>query len=312
MIIPVSGASNNVHSIVKSIAADLGLEVVASATVPNVKTHELDIPRIGFFHTWYDASDESWVRIATDRYAVPYTYIDKDDIKAGNLKSKFDVILIPSSRGDAASFVNGVDPKQGPLAYVKSDEFKYLGYPDSSPDITGGMGNIGVSNLRDFVEEGGTLITLLNAVRLPVELGMTRGISIYNPSDGFYNPGSLLKAEVVNPGNPIAYGYEKDFSLYRRHSGPLLNIPEAQEDTIVMKYATEGDICLSGIVQSQDEIKGKAAIVDFPLGKGHIVMFTFNPFWREMSQGSYMLVYNAILNYNDLGKAMEERPTTEN
>jgi hypothetical protein len=312
MIIPVSGASNDVHSIVQSIASDLGLEVVASAAMPNVKTHELYIPRIGFFHTWYDVSDEAWVRIATDRYAVPYTYIDKDDIKEGNLKAKFDVILIPSSRGNnAAAFVNGVDPKRGPLAYVKSDEFKYLGYPDSSEDITGGMGNKGVSNLRDFVEEGGTLITLLNSARLPVELGMTRDITIYNPSDKFYNPGSLLKAEVVNPASPIAYGYEKDIVLYRRHSGPLLNIPEAQEDYVVMEYATEGDLCLSGIVQSQDEIKGKAAIVDVPLGKGHIVMFTFNPFWREMSHGSYMFVFNTILNYNDLGKGVEERPTTE-
>jgi hypothetical protein len=256
--------------------------------------------------------DEAWARIATDRYGVPYTYIDKDDLKEGNLRAKYDVIFIPSARGNnAAAIVNGVAPDRGPMAYVKSDEFKYLGYPDSSPDITGGMGNKGVSNLRDFVEEGGTLITLLNSARLPVELGMTRDITVYNPSDKFYNPGSLLRAEVVNPESPITYGYEKDFTLYRRHSGPLLDIPEEQEKYVVMRYAKEGDLCLSGIVQSQDEIKGRAAIVDVPLGKGRIVMFTFNPLWREMSHGSYMLVFNTLLNYNDLGGGVEERPTTE-
>jgi hypothetical protein len=270
------------------------------------------LPRIGFFHSWYDVSDESWARLAFDRYAIPYTYIDKDDLKEGNLEARYDVIVIPSSRGDnAATIVNGVDPKRGPLAYVKSDEFEYLGYPDSSEDITGGMGNLGVSNLRDFVEKGGTIIALLNAARLPVELGMTRDITISNPSDDFYNPGSLLKAEVSNPNSPIAYGYEKNFTLYRRHSGPLLDIPEEQEKYVVLKYASEGDICSSGIVKSQDEIKGRAAIVDVPLGKGRIVMFTFNPLWREMSHGSYMFVFNTILNHNDLGVGLEEARETD-
>jgi hypothetical protein len=70
--------------------------------------------------------------------------------------------------------------------------------------------------------------------------------------------------------------------------------------------SASGDVCLSGIVKSQGEIKGKAAVVDVPVGKGHIVLFTFNPFWRDLSHGNYMFVFNAILNYNDLDVGLKK------
>ena len=75
---------------------------------------------------------------------------------------------------------------------------------------------------------------------------------------------------------------------------------------MILRYAKEGEVCLSGIVKSEKEIKSKAAIVDVPVGKGHIILFTFNPFWRYTSHGSYMFVFNSILNYNDLDVTLEQ------
>ena len=65
--------------------ADRGTRLRASITisaslpwrrprVPTVKTHELDIPRIGYIHAWQRTQDEGWVRAALDYYGVPYTY----------------------------------------------------------------------------------------------------------------------------------------------------------------------------------------------------------------------------------------------
>lgn len=59
---------------------------------------------------------------------------------------------------------------------------------------------------------------------------------------------------------------------------PLISLSEELEDFVVVKYASEGKICLSGMVQNEKDLQGKAAIIDMPLGKGHIMMFTFNPF----------------------------------
>jgi hypothetical protein len=308
MIIPVSGAAAGIHQAVQYVAGEFGLEVVSSKKMPDVKTHDLDIPRIAIYHTWFSVQDDGWVRFAFDDLGIPFAMIHKDHLKKGNLKNKYDVIIFSNCRGrKGADIVNGVDPEhRGSLAFVQSQEFKHLGTPDSSEDITGGMGIEGVSNLQKFVMDGGLLITLHNPVRLAIDYGLVRGIDIFQTSSKFYNPGSLLQGEVVNEKHPISYGFDKQMPIYRSHSGPLLKIEEEKEKHIVLRYAKEGVVCLSGIVKSQDEIKGKAAVVDVPVGKGHIVLFTFNPFWRDLSHGNYMFVFNAILNYNDLDAGLKK------
>jgi len=146
---------------------------------------------------------------------------------------------------------------------------------------------------------------LQNPVRVAVDFGLVRGVDIFQTSRDFYNPGSILRGEIVNEKHPISYGYDKKLPLYRNHSGPLLSVSREREKYVVLRYAKEGDVCLSGIVKNQNEIKGKAAILDVPVGKGHIVLFTFNPFWRDLSHGNYMFVFNAILNHNDFNAGLE-------
>ena len=309
MIIPVSGAGERIHRAVQDVAAELGLEVFGYKKVPEVKTHELDIPRIAIFHTWSSTQDDGWVRFAFDDLGIPFTMIHKDHLRQGDLKEKYDVILFSHSRGSkGVDIVNGLDPEfRGPLAFVRSEEFKHLGTPDSCEDITGGMGLEGVSNLEKFVEEGGLLILLHNTVRLAVDYGLLRGIDVFDTSSQYYNPGSLLRGEVVNEKHPVSYGYDKEVTIYRSHGGPLLEISREKEKHIVLRYAKEGEVCLSGIIKSDKEIKGKAAVVDVPKGKGHIILFTFNPFWRDLNHGNYMFVFNAILNYNDLDVGIQKK-----
>ncbi|MCK4556820.1 MAG: hypothetical protein KAU47_04835, partial [Candidatus Aminicenantes bacterium] len=307
MIIPVAGTADRIHQDVQSIADEFGLKVMSSKKMPEVKTHELDIPRIAIFHTWSSAQDDGWVRFAFDDLGIPFSMIHKDHIKKGSLKDKYDVIVFSNCRGrKGADIVNGLDPEhRGPLAFIRGEEFKHLGTPDSSEDITGGMGIEGVNHLQDFVKEGGLLLMLQNPVRVAVDFGLVRGVDIFQTSRDFYNPGSILRGEIVNEKHPISYGYDKNLPLYRNHSGPLLSVSREREKYVVLRYAKEGDVCLSGIVKNQNEIKGKAAILDVPVGKGHIVLFTFNPFWRDLNHGNYMFVFNAILNHNDFNAGLE-------
>jgi hypothetical protein len=48
------------------------------------------------------------------------------------------------------------------------------------------------------------------------------------------------------------------------------------------------------------EIAQYAAVIDSPLERGHVVLFSNNPFWRGQTTGSYFLVFNAILNFDNL------------
>jgi len=54
------------------------------------------------------------------------------------------------------------------------------------------------------------------------------------------------------------------------------------------------------------ELAGKPAIVDVPVGRGHVVMFANNPMWRHETHGSFPLLFNAILNYDFLGAGRSE------
>ena len=57
------------------------------------------------------------------------------------------------------------------------------------------------------------------------------------------------------------------------------------------------------------ELAGKPAVVDVPVGKGHVVMFATNPMWRHQTQGEFFLLFNAALNFNNLGAGRAEPPT---
>ncbi len=78
---------------------------------------------------------------------------------------------------------------------------------------------------------------------------------------------------------------------------------------VVIQFSGAENMLLSGTLAGGDTLAGKAAVVDVPLGQGHIVMFAVRPFWRWQTQGTYMLGFNAIMNWNhlDAGKAAPGR-----
>ena len=77
--------------------------------------------------------------------------------------------------------------------------------------------------------------------------------------------------------------------------------PKDQQPRVVLRFAPEKELLLSGMITGGNEIAEKPAVVDVPHGKGHVVLFANNPMWRNETMGSYFLVFNAILNYDHLG-----------
>ena len=202
---------------------DLGLTAWAVAKAPSVAMHDLDVPRIGYIHSWANTQNEGWVRAAFDTYGVPYTYFGDTKVREGNLRAKFDVIVYPHVGGNAQSQVNGI-PKTGssPLPYRKSDATPNLGAQDEAADIRGGMGLEGLMELVKFVEAGGTLIVEgATAVILP-DYNVTSGISVENPSQVFAR-GSVMRGVFADRRSPIAYGYDAQVPVYFNQD-PVLNV----------------------------------------------------------------------------------------
>src|SRR4029453_1175528 len=86
-------------------------------------------------------------------------------------------------------------------------------------------------------------------------------------------------------------------------------IPPNARPRVLLRYADSRDLLVSGLVENGSEIAQHAAVVDVPLDKGHVIAFSNNPVWRGETQGSYFLVFNAILNFDQLnaGRKLDGR-----
>jgi hypothetical protein len=293
---------------VKAEVEKLGLQAVALAAAPDVKKHELDLPRVAMFSTWGATQDVGWVRYAFDHFEVKYDLIYKERIRQGNLKAAYDVIVVPHQGGrggGAKGLIFDVEGKPGKkFAYTQDPTYPSLGLYGESEDISGGMGLQGVAELDKFVNQGGVLITLGAASYLPAETFITRTVDAARPTAAFYAPGPIVQAEITNPTHPIFYGYSDRIVPVRWAGGPLLRVPnDEMRRTVLMRFPGQDNSVLSGLMRGVAETRNRPAIIDEAVGQGHVLLYSTNPAYRWQNLGEFNMLANAILNFNDLPKA---------
>jgi hypothetical protein len=202
---------------------ELGLSAWAVASAPGVPTHDLDVPRIGYIHTWSSTQDEGWVRMALDTFKVPYKYFADNLVRQGNLKDKYDVIIFPHAGGSGNALVYGGVTGNEPRPYKKTDDTPHLGIQDSTDDMRGGLGYDGLQELYKFVQQGGVLITEGGTSTIFPEFNLTPGITV-EPGDGLYARGSVLKAIVADKTSPVTYGYDQNALAVYFNQAPVLAV----------------------------------------------------------------------------------------
>jgi hypothetical protein len=105
---------------------------------------------------------------------------------------------------------------------MRSAEFPALGFPDSTPDIRGGVGADGMKALYDFVREGGTLITEGGTASLFPNLNLAPGVKVENPQ-GLFVRGSVMRGMITDKSSPLVYGYQFNEVPVYFNSSPVLN-----------------------------------------------------------------------------------------
>src|SRR3984957_8049188 len=160
----------------RDTAAALGLEFENAASTPSVLSHEAPVPRLGIWVPWADTDTIGWARYALDQRHIPYVYVRDEDIRAGNLQRRFDVLLYGHVDLELAEQIHGIPRAWGPMPFKKTPATPSFGTPAESDDITGGIGWGGLGERQRFVESGGLLITLGNGSMLPLEAGIVRGV----------------------------------------------------------------------------------------------------------------------------------------
>jgi hypothetical protein len=301
---------------------DLGLVANATASAPTVRSHQITLPRIAYIHTWQETQNEGWVRFSLDKMGVPYTYMADQKLRTPGVLDRFDVVIFPHSGQGGMSLVNG-RPMIGPaIPWKASAQTPHLGKWDETDDIRPGMGLEGAAQVRRFVERGGLLLVEGSTSRFPIELGLTPSVTEFQ-SRTLGARGAVFRAEQVTTASPILYGYDTNrvFPVYFNQT-PLLQVQtgglgqgggEAVDSSllaaqararprVILRFLDRADsLGISGMLNNPQDMQGKAALVDAPLGNGHVVMFAIRPFWRYQTQGSWALALNALANWNNLG-----------
>jgi Zinc carboxypeptidase len=235
--------------------------------------------RIGLYKSYAASMDEGWTRWIFDRYGVKYSSVTDGEIREGKLRGKFDCIIIPDQ--SPRQILEGLSSKQYPA------------------ELAGGLGAAGVESLKQFVEDGGTLVTLNSASDFAIEkLDLpVRNVLKDISTREFFCPGSILRIEYdasnsLTAGAP-PLGSSTDESIAWFERGPAFEAtgPGAR---IVARFSDAKDVLLSGWLLGAERIAGKGAIVEAKKGSGRVVMFAFRPQYRGQSVATLPLFFNAI------------------
>ena len=230
--------------------------------------------RLALYKGWTGSMDEGWTRWLFDTFNVPYTSLRDADVRAGSLRAKYDVIVLPSMR--LREIVEGRSRETAPA------------------EFTGGITEAGVSNLRRFVEEGGTLVCWDDSTELPLKhfnLPVRNVLDGLRPAD-FYCPGSVLRVEVET-AHPLARGYGAQTDAYFVNSAAF-EVTDPARARVVARYAGRENVLRSGWLLGADKLAGRAALVEATHGRGRVVLFGFRPQHRGQTWGTFPFIFNAI------------------
>jgi len=301
------------------------LDVDGVKTLPKDDLIELDVPRIGLLHSWVSTQDPGWVRYTLDQSKVPYSIIEKSELKAGNLGEKYDVIVAPNfgRRGTLKALLNGVDKKWSPLAYETTEATPSHGHIVSSPDITGGYGFDGMAALEAFITKGGTFIGLGSGGSLTAESGITPKVSMKRPP--INTPGSFISMKITDASSPLTFGYDKITHAFRGNT-PLYSVGKDDRGLVVVQFGdketpmrpwnqdkakkdkdksetdakTKPLVLSGGILKGKKQLNGAPAIIETTVGEGQVIYFGWNPMHRHLNHHDHAFVYNALMYWNDL------------
>jgi len=116
------------------------------------------------------------------------------------------------------------------------------------------------------------------------------------------------QAEPAPSRTPSQSGEGQITEEQRQQLGPFFT-PVAQRPRVVLRFASdEKNLLVSGMLAGASELTNAPAVIDVPVGRGHVVMFANNPMWRHQTQGSFFLIFNAALNFDSFNTERAQEP----
>jgi hypothetical protein len=297
-------AKPTTRALLEKMAVELGVTFQAATAAPTGRMTVLRAPRIGLFDQYGGSMPSGWTRLIFENFEFPYTVVYPPMLDAGNLISKFDIIIfndggIPAAAGGGGRGGGGGGGGRGgggggaPI-------------PEEFASRQGSVTAATMAKLKEFVEAGGTLMTIGGAsaniadhFNLPVGNHLTErndeGRLVSLPGTKFYVPGSVLRA-AVEPNSILGHGVNNEVDVFFDNSPTFSLEPSATSRGIkTIAWFNTPTPLKSGWAWGQRYLENGIAAFEAPIGKGHLYVFGPEIAFRSQPHGTFKFLFNGIL-----------------
>jgi hypothetical protein len=280
--------------LLQKVAAELGTRFVGAREAPGKEAVALKPVRIGLWDQYGGSMTSGWTRWVLEQFEFPLKVVFPPQLDRGGLREQYDVLIFPDGaiagrggfRGKGGGGGGGDQPPEPGGALPGR----------VTADVTG-------PHLKEFLKEGGTIITIGSSTGLAGLVGLTvpdhlvqkdaEGKERPIPRDKFYVPASVLRVKV-DPSHPLAWGLSDEADVTFSAS-PTFRLPEGSKDLARVVWFDGKKPLRSGWALGQEHLDGGTAIIDAKVGSGRLVLCGPQVLFRGQPHGTFRLVFNGIV-----------------
>lgn len=310
-------ATSATKGIVERATKELGVPVYGTGAPPADAT-PLTPKRIALWDQYGGSMPSGHTRWLFEQYEFPFEVVYAPTLDAGNLRQKYDVIVfvtgaIPAVRrqgGGELSVLTDFFGRQPNAQDIPAQYRPWLGRVTAEKTIP---------QLKQFLNEGGTIITVGTSTNLAYQLGLPvrdymvertpHGDERDLPREKFYVPGSILRASL-DPTSPLTAGMDDEVDVFFDDSPVFRLEPDAAAKGVrpVAWYASAKPL-RSGWAWGQAYLEGGVAVAEAQVGKGKLYLFGPEITFRAQPHGTFKFLFNGILSGSDT-KSPRQVPAT--
>lgn len=277
---------------------ETGVKPIPALEEPN-KLIPVAPARVGLFDYYGGSIPSGWVRWIMEKFDYQFSLIYPKEIDNGNLASKYDVILFIDDG------IEDFDENLGKQNSFFSFRFKQPD-PETIPEkYRPWLGHItkekSIPSLKNFLEEGGRIVTVGKNTSLAYSLGLPVKNALLEENDSnteflsrneYYIPTSILKTETAD-SNPALWGLNSSYIVF--NNDPVFRIDENNKDIEILTwFKGKGNLLESGWAWGQDYIKNGITSFKAKVGKGEFYAFSPEITFRAQSHGTFPLLFNQL------------------
>ena len=290
-------ATPSTAALLSQLAREKGIHFEPLATaVARESLKPIHPARIALWDQYGGAITSGWARFVLEQFEFPYQVVYPPTLDAGNLISKFDVLILP----DGANFVRPgaraplrVNPEDVPAEYRSR-----IGSMTAAKTVP---------QIQEFLNAGGTVLAIGSATDLAQQLHLPVANALVDssgrplPRTRFYVPGSIL-ALSVDTTLTLAQGVRPVTDFYYDNAPGFTLLPGAEAKGVRKIAWINGPTSLrSGWAWGQNYLSGVTEVLQVPVGKGMLVLYGPDPYFRSQPHGTFKLLFNGLLYRNALG-----------